>query len=204
MKTTLKLILVLTATALVAAVALAGVYSAAEPLIKWHKRVALQNAILEVVPGTETIAQPDTATYTDPADPTKVEPFLIYPCSNDAGTVVGYAVKGEGNGYQGKIGLIVGVNPDVNAVLGMKVLEHSETPGLGALIEDASFRGMFEGLTAPGQIRYLKAAQADKNNGEIDAITGATISSEAVVVIVNKALCAVRSSGLRNNGTGGS
>ena len=193
MKTTLRLVLVLTATALVAALALASVFGTAEPLIEGHKAEALQTAILEVVPGAATFATtPDSATYTDPADPAKVETFLVYSCSDQAGGLMGYAIKGEGKGYQGRIGLILGVSPGMDLITGIKVLEHSETPGLGGLIADTTFSSRFQGLVAAGQIRYLKAAQANRANGEIDAITGATISSNAVVVTVNKALCAAR------------
>jgi Na+-translocating ferredoxin:NAD+ oxidoreductase subunit G len=89
---------------------------------------------------------------------------------------IGYCIKVVGNGYSGYIRMIAGI--DLNGVIkGVRVLEHYETPGLGARIDeikpgekDAWFLRQFGGKDA-------KAIAVKQN---IDAITGATISSKAV------------------------
>ena len=68
----------------------------------------------------------------------------------------------------------------------MKVLDHSETPGLGNKIEEQPFVGEFDGVDTP-----LEGVKPDRNTGapnQVDMITGVTISSRAVVRIINERL----------------
>jgi electron transport complex protein RnfG len=85
---------------------------------------------------------------------------------------------------------MVGVGPDLQEVKGIQILESSETPGLGGKIRGESFKNQFRDLSAVGEIGLVKSAEPDK--GEVQAITGATISSKAVVNIINKELSRVR------------
>ena len=85
------------------------------------------------------------------------------------------------------IRLIFGFDPTDGRVLGMKVLESKETPGLGDKIEkDSSFVGAVVGVLAP--ILGLKAGRGTGDPHEIDMITGATISSRTVIAIINERL----------------
>jgi len=97
------------------------------------------------------------------------------------GVLVGYALLGEGQGYGGVYGgepikLVVGVNLD-KTVKSVKIISHSETPGIGSKIEEENFLSQFSGKT-------LEDLKLRSDGGKIDAITGATISSKAVVDIV--------------------
>lgn len=106
--------------------------------------------------------------------------IILYPASLD-GKDVGAAVETfSNNGFAGRFSLIVGF--DVNGIItGYKVLEHSETPGLGAR--------MVEWFCTEGSTHYIPgtchplAVSAD--GGDIDAITGATITSRAFLEAVN-------------------
>ncbi len=98
--------------------------------------------------------------------------------------MLGYAFLAEGNGYQGTIKMIVGVDIDISEIKGMEVLESQETPGLGAEIATRDFRKKFDGLPLAHKIEYVKNKKPDKPY-QIEAITGATISSKAVVKIIN-------------------
>jgi len=93
---------------------------------------------------------------------------------------IGYAFKAAGKGYGGDISILVGIGDDF-AVTGIEILSHQETPGLGAKIVDPSFQGQFVGLSAD-------EIALSRNGGKVDAITGATISSSAVVDTVRKGL----------------
>jgi len=105
--------------------------------------------------------------------------------------ISGYAFIAEGNGYQGVIKLIIGVDPKLTEIKGMEVLDSAETPGLGAEIAEDKFRKQFEDLSARREIEYVKNQTPNKPY-EIEAITGATISSRAVVAIVNNGMSGIR------------
>ena len=91
-----------------------------------------------------------------------------------------------GPGFQDTIALLYGYRPGEKIVVGMEVLESRETPGLGDKIyKDAAFVGAFSALSVEPEIVAVKKGTKSQPN-EIDAITGATISSKAVVRIINE------------------
>lgn len=105
---------------------------------------------------------------------------------------VGIAFRAVGSGFQGKVSIMVGVTPDFSKLTGIKVLEQIETPGLGTkIVEDPSnkadiywFPKQFIGRNITKDITYVKNAKPSTDS-EIQAISGATISSAAVVRILN-------------------
>jgi electron transport complex protein RnfG len=105
--------------------------------------------------------------------------------------LLGYAFKAEGNGYQGAIEIIGGLNADLSQMQGIEIVESQETPGLGAEIAGDNFRKQFVGLSVAHPIEYVKN-QKPQQPYQIEAITGATISSRAVVNILNKRIEEVR------------
>jgi electron transport complex protein RnfG len=113
----------------------------------------------------------------------------IYVGLDANGRATGVAVKAAAAGFQDVITLIYGFEPTTGRLLGMKVLESKETPGLGDKIEkDLAFVAQFEQATPP----LAAVKRGTGASGEIDAITGATISSRAVVRIINGSLNRVR------------
>jgi electron transport complex protein RnfG len=92
------------------------------------------------------------------------------------GAVAGYCVNAVGSGYAGYIRMIVGIDTK-DAIRGVEILEHQETPGLGAKIAEVR-----PGEKGPYFLRQFRGKQARTVavGKDIDAITGATISSEAV------------------------
>ena len=101
------------------------------------------------------------------------------------GKFAGYCIKVQPTGYIGKINMIVGINPDLS-YSGIKIVSMSETPGLGAKTGEASFYKQFsEGKK--GTLSVVKNASSPKEN-EINAVSGATISSNAVTDGANCAL----------------
>ena len=117
--------------------------------------------------------------------PDKDEP-VVYGGYDEQAEFVGYAMPAAGPGFQDTIGILYGYQPGKKIVVGMEVLESRETPGLGDKIyKDAAFVGGFSALSVVPEIVAVKKGTKSQPN-EIDAITGATISSKAVVRIINE------------------
>lgn len=91
------------------------------------------------------------------------------------GETVGYCVTVSANGFGGKIKMIVGLTPE-DKIEGIEILEHSETPGLGAKSTSAEFENQFRGKKSALSVVKGKTDSED----EVSAITGATITSRAV------------------------
>ena len=95
-----------------------------------------------------------------------------------------YVVPLEGPGLWGKISLMVGFEDDMTTFSGVAIVSQNETPGLGARIEEAWFTAQFQGKRAP--FSMVEEGTADADN-EIDAITGATRTSEYFKTLVDQA-----------------
>lgn len=99
--------------------------------------------------------------------------------------IVGYAIKVSPKGYGGLIEMMVGISKD-GEVQGIKILSLSETPGLGANAKQPEFSKQFKDKKTNAPLQVVKRDPSDSN--EIQAITGATITSEAVTSGVNEAI----------------
>lgn len=100
-----------------------------------------------------------------------------------------WACEATGNGMWAEITLVFVFDASQRKMLGMRVTEQNETPGLGSLICEEAFYDQFEGLNAADG---LKMAQTRVIDNQFDAVTGATVSSRAVETILNKALQALQ------------
>lgn len=96
--------------------------------------------------------------------------------------LVGYAIKTATPGYGGDIEVITGLSLE-GKVTGIKVVNHAETPGLGANATKPEFQGQYKNKPVDKEIVVVKSAPS--NDNEIQALTGATISSNAVTNGVN-------------------
>lgn len=103
-----------------------------------------------------------------------------------AGSVIGHVVEVEPAGFGGVIGMVVGIDSD-NVVTGVAIVSHEETSGLGADAVKPAFRDQYRGKSG--------TLAVDKEGGEINALTGATVTSKAVTDGVNTALRAVEELG---------
>ena len=103
-----------------------------------------------------------------------------------ADNILGVAVTAEEPGFQQEVRLLIGFEPSSGTVIGFKVLAQKETPGLGDKIErDTLFVSQFAGRIAP--LTGVKARNAAEPS-QVQTITGATISSRAVIRIINHAV----------------
>lgn len=181
----LRLVMTVAVAGLVSGLALAGVNEIARPRILANRAAALRLAVFDVVPGA-TSMQKLTADSGAIRVAANDESTDLYGGYGDEGQFVGYAIASEGPGFQDNIKLIFGFDPAKHRVIGMQVLESRETPGLGdKIFKDAGFVGEFSDLAVDPEAVLVMAGGDDVPNG-VDAITGATISSKAVVAIVNK------------------
>lgn len=177
-------------TACVSAVVLSIVFTLTAPAIEHHRQEVLRQAVLRVLPDArrfDVLVWDGRAWTPDPGPESAVR---IYRGLTDQGRSCGFAVPAEGAGFMDSIKLIYGWDPDLKRISGMEVLESRETPGLGDKIaKDEAFLNSFTNLATNPQIVAAKERQADN---QVDAISGATISSQAVVAIINQSLDGLR------------
>ncbi len=172
------------------------VYQWTLPVIKAKQAEALRRAVFEVIPGARTVVTfrlaPDgTVAPLEEQDERAVKYYAGYTA---AGRLVGVAIEAQGQGYQDVIKVLYGYDPFRERIVGMKVLESKETPGLGDKIgKDPAFLANFSDLEAglTENRRALRHAFEVVKQGtkaepwQIDAITGATVSSKAVGKMLN-------------------
>ena len=179
-----------------AAGALAGlaivlVFGWANPKIEAHRAEVLHAAISDVLGSPDRTATlfviDDRLVEGLPAGVDSAGLDRLFVGFDANGESVGYAITGEKPGYQDVIRLIFGYDAANRKLMGMKVLESRETPGLGDKIEkDSAFVGSFVGTAAP--IVGVKAGRGSGDPREVDMITGATISSRTVIEIIRARL----------------
>jgi electron transport complex protein RnfG len=107
------------------------------------------------------------------------------------GTCIGWAFKCEGSGFADKIKLVLAVDADFKQLKGFGVLSSNETPGFGDQIKLPYYQDQFVDIPAENLV-LSKIGDSDKKDSEIIAISGATVSSTAVVDIVNNFLPQVK------------
>jgi Na+-translocating ferredoxin:NAD+ oxidoreductase subunit G len=158
---------------------LALVSTWAFPLIAQRELEAKEAAIYQV--------QPEASSYEQVA----VDTLEVYRVFDASGQPIGYSVVHGANGFQSFIRVMIGLSQDLNSVTAIEILDHNETPGLGTLVNDPDYKDQFLGLSTTPNIVWVKGIPAEAPN-EVQTITGATISSRAVVEIVDDAVTELR------------
>jgi len=163
-----------------------------KPLIDAYKAEQLRKAVYEVVPGTDrydTYYLVDSAlSMTLPEGAKESEYKRIYVTYDADKQLNGVAMSRGESGFQDVIMIIFGYDPGSGKLMGMKVLDSKETPGLGdKIFKDMDYvKQFFAGPATP--LIPIKPGTGKGLPGEIDTITGATISSKKLVEIINHAL----------------
>ena len=114
----------------------------------------------------------------------------MYRVTDHSGAVCGWATPAEARGFQDRIRLMVGLSNDGDRVTGLTVLESNETPGLGDRIQQSEFRDQFVGQ--PTEHPFERVKPGESSPAPVHAITGATISSQAVINAINSQLTLIR------------
>lgn len=163
-----------------------------KPIIDKYKAEQLQKAVYEVLPGTnryDTYYLVDSSLSLNLPDGAKESEYKRVYVGYDADKKLnGVAMSRGESGFQDVIMIIFGVDPNTGKLKGMKVLDSKETPGLGdKIFKDMAFvNQFFAGPDTP--LIPVKPGTGKGEPGEIDTITGATISSKKLVEIINNAL----------------
>jgi Na+-translocating ferredoxin:NAD+ oxidoreductase subunit G len=189
-----RLVLTLGVAGAMAGALIVSVHQWTQPRILAHQARAVAAAIDEVLQAparVETLFLWQGAlTATPPAGADTVKLDRIWAGYDESGARVGYAIIGAEAGFQDVIRLMFGYDPAAQRVLGMRILESKETPGLGdKIFKDETFVSAFR--TAQLPMIPTKPGSGTGDPREVDTITGATISARTVINIINNRVAAV-------------
>jgi Na+-transporting NADH:ubiquinone oxidoreductase subunit C len=177
-------------TILVTAVFIAPItfaYLLTKPIVALNEEVFLKRAVLaaaglEVPPAAAAAKELFDARVASLPVAAAPEPEPVYRVKDPAGATTGWVVTRTGPGLWGDIVMVVGFAADRERLAGIEFLKQSETPGLGARIAETWFKQQFKGKRGP----FTTVGEGEPSTeNQFDAITGATITSNAVMAIVN-------------------
>ena len=166
------------ALALVFGALLAGVQAKLGPKIEENKR----NETFDQIPG---LVGADAAEVSEVRTWSTEDGKVAYEAVGDAEQTLGWVIKGAGKGFADKIEVLIGLDAETQTLTGLFVLDQKETPALGDNIKKPEFCDRFRGKSAAEALAVVKSSP---EGNQIQAITGATVSSDAVCTIVNKAV----------------
>ncbi|MDK2896068.1 MAG: H+/Na+-translocating ferredoxin:NAD+ oxidoreductase subunit [Candidatus Atribacteria bacterium] len=170
MKKILQTALILGLVCVVAAFSLALVNQLTQAEIERRAREELELALKQVFPQAEEFKEVEPEGLNLPWERENFSLLQIF-VVQAAGERVGFVFEATSTGYGGPIRLLIGISSRENELVGIQILDHQETPGLGSNITSPDFIGQF----------YSKSLTDPFTIGEdIEAIAGATISSQAV------------------------
>ena len=178
----LNMVLVLTGVAVVMGAVLAFVNDLTSGPIGEQKEKALADGIKTVmVCGDLVVAHTDTVRQNDPKG--KELTYIVYQTKDAGGKDLGAAVESTTGGFGGDLKVLVGFDPE-GRILGYTLLEHAETPGLGAKADKWFQKGGKGDIIGKNPQEPLTVS---KDGGQVDAITASTITSRAFLLAVNNA-----------------
>ena len=177
-----NMVLVLTGVAVIMGGILAYVNHLTEGPISEQKAKTLADGIKSVMGVSDiTVANTDTVRQQDAKG--KAMTFVIYQTKDALGQDLGAAVESTTGGFGGDLKVLVGFDPD-GKILGYTLLEHAETPGLGAKADKWFQKGEKGDIIGKDPVEPLTVS---KDGGKVDAITASTITSRAFLLAVNNA-----------------
>ena len=179
--TLLNMVLVLTGVAIVMGGVLAYVNHLTEGPIAQQKEKVLSDGIKTVM-CVDDLKVAKTDTVRQNADGKELT-YVIYQIQNAQNEDLGAAVESTTGGFGGDLKVLVGFDPE-GTILGYTLLEHAETPGLGAKADKWFQKGEKGDIIGKSPSEPLTVS---KDGGQVDAITASTITSRAFLLAVNNA-----------------
>lgn len=174
----------LVAASLVCGLLLAAANATLGPRIELNKTLKLTNLARGLLPEAKSFAPLPEPVEVKGLDG-KEESAVVFKATN-GDKLVGWAFKVVGSGFADKIDLVVAVDASFSKLAGYNVVSSNETPGFGDQIKDSYYRDQFAGAPAgPFTLVGSGAANPQDIDSTIVAISGATISSTAVVQAMN-------------------
>lgn len=184
MRDIIKPAITLCAICIVVSLSLAFTYSATRGKIVERETMAAEAARKEVLKAAESFEKLENINEANSTNSIVKE---IYK-GIQGGKTVGYVVAAEPKGYGGAIGLSIGIDTE-GKLLGIKIGNHTETPGLGTKAAEPAFKSQLTDILPKAPLTVVKGKKTKPE--EIEAISGATITSKAVVDAAQAALDAV-------------
>ncbi len=172
----MKMMVVLTLISVVSGVALGTMNEVTrDPIIQAEFKFAKEPALKEILP------EYDNDLVADKFEIVSGEKIVtVYPAKQN-GKVVALGYESSAKGVNGDIRIMVGIDLEKNVLRGIRVVAHSETPGLGARITEAAFSRQFDNIPLGAPVKVKP------DGGQVDAISGATISSRGTCEAVEAA-----------------
>ncbi|NLX82284.1 MAG: FMN-binding protein [Clostridiales bacterium] len=171
--------------------ALAAAYEAFKPSITTNKLLQEQRAVLYALGIDDDLSDEEVRTrYAESVQPGAVggiteaygQPVLAH---MEGGNAIAYAVPFEGSGLWGSLRGYLGITADLTETRGLVFTYQNETPGLGGRIDESWFKEQFRNLPIAAGVELAYGANPEY---KIDAVTGATQTSSAVMRTINKSL----------------
>lgn len=182
----LNMVVVLVSVAVITGGLLAWVNNVTEEPIRIQDELALSNGIKEVM-GVENLKVTSTEDVVNTVNG-KEQHFVVHKTEDAEGNFIGAAVESMSMGFSGELKVLVGFDAE-GKILGYTVLQHSETPGLGAKA-DKWFQKEGKGCIVGRKMDASNPLVVNKDGGDIDAITASTITTRAFLAAVNQAFAA--------------
>jgi RnfABCDGE-type electron transport complex G subunit len=159
--------------------------------IEENKAAKLNNLTRALVPGAEIFQPVEADIEVELPDGSREKTKIFEILAGDRQRL-GWSLNARGSGFAGPVELVLAVDKDFRKILGLDVLASSETPGFGDQIKSDYYRKQYAGAPAE-PLSLVKTGDPAVADAQIVAITGATVSSEAVVEIVNRFLTQIKS-----------
>lgn len=189
-KFTMKPIIFMVVITVVYTTILAGINAVTEERISLNERLSEQLSFLYVLNMTpESIEAPTVnRLYQERVEEIQVNGDRLYEAYDEDGNLYAYIVPIVGGAVWGEVRGIVALAPDFETVLGIDFLSHSETPGLGGRIDEPAFKEQFRGIEIDPEADWNYLIYNPNPGGQVDAISGATGTSNAVRNIFNSTM----------------
>ncbi len=170
-----KMIVVLAAICGISGFSLSYLKQTTQPIIEEQVLTFVQGpAIKSVYPSATNDPIADRKEFAGDAGA-----IVVFPYKKD-NALIGIAIEAKGKGYGGDIGVIVGINTQNQTLLGIGITEMKETPGLGSMIANPKFTSQF--------VDKPFAVGLKSKGGQVDAVSGATISSSGTIAAIQNAV----------------
>lgn len=180
----MRMIVILTVICVIAGFLLGITYNVTVKKIELQKENLVKESLKAVIPQAVGFSQKING-----------KSMEYYEAMDSSGSVIGYAFMREGKGYSSIISIMIGIDKGYN-IQNIKILSHNETPGLGTRIDEVRsnktiwdlFKGRAKQTEKEMKEPWFQRQFREKPLDRIDAITGATITSKAVVNIVKNTI----------------
>lgn len=176
MKERIWMVVFILAVGSVFAMALVAVNSITEPIIAKNEELKVKANVLTAL-GIDSTKDGIEEVFAENIKTEKKDGKEFYIAKN--GQV---AFEFDGGGVWGPISGVIALLPDLETIKGITIIHQEETPGLGGRIGDPEYLDKFKGKKIVPELRVVKEP---KGENEVDAITGATLSCEALEQIIN-------------------